>query len=85
MGRRKSASSEYPKVTRSICFVGEDGYKILNFYDEEGKKYEYGKSGLVIDLLKLYKEAIEVYGRESIILKLRMMIERDKNNIEREE
>lgn len=85
MGRRKSTSSEYPKVTRSICFVGEDGYKILSFYDEEGKKYEYGKSGLVIDLLKLYKEAIEVYGKECIMLKLRMILERDKNNMERED
>ena len=77
--RRKSPSAEFPKKSRSISFVGEDGYDILDFFDSEGGKFEYGKSGLVIELLKLYREAARVYGKDDAIFKMRMGIEKDKN------
>lgn len=79
--RRKSPSIDFPKKSRSISFVGEDGYEILDFFDEFGGKFEYGKSGLVIELLKLYREALSIYGKHAI-LEMRMAIERDKKGVE---
>lgn len=76
--RRKSPSSDFPKKSRSISFVGEEGYDILKFFDEEGSKFEYGKSGLVIELLKLYREALNIYPRGEAIFRIRMSMELDK-------
>lgn len=78
MSRRKSSTLEFPKKARSICFVGKEGYDILDFFDKYGEQYDYGKSGLVIELLKIYREAVEVYGARNALFKLKMNIERDK-------
>ena len=76
--RRKSPSVECPKKSRSVSFVGKEGYDILNFFDIEGSKFEYGKSGLVIELLKLYREALKVYGRDDALFRMRVSIDKDK-------
>jgi len=76
--RRKGSSSDYPKKARTISFVGAEGYEIMDFFDAEGGSFEYGKSGLAIELLKLYKEAIKVYGKEDALFKMRLNIEKDK-------
>lgn len=76
--KRRSSSNEYPKKARTISFVGAEGYDIMEFFDVEGEKFEYGKSGLAIELLKLYREAIKVYGKEDALFKIRFNIEKDK-------
>lgn len=76
--KRKGSSADYPKKAKTISFVGVEGYDIMDFFDDEGKRFEYGKSGLVIELLKLYRESIKVYGREDALFKMRLNIERDK-------
>lgn len=76
--KRKSSSNEFPKKARTISFVGEEGYDIMDFFDKEGGSFEYGKSGLAIELLKIYREAIKVYGREDAMFKIRFNIEKDK-------
>lgn len=76
--KRKSPSNAYPKKSRTVCFVGAEGYDIMDFFDSEGESFEYGKSGLAIELFKIYREAIKVYGRQDALFKLRMNIEKDK-------
>lgn len=76
--KRKSPSNAYPKKSRTVCFVGAEGYDILDFFDSEGSEFEYGKSGLAIELFKIYREAINVYGRKDALFKLRLNIEKDK-------
>ena len=76
--KRKGSSNAYPKKARTISFVGAEGYDIMDFFDSEGSAFEYGKSGLAIELLKIYREAIKVYGRQDALFKLRMNIEKDK-------
>lgn len=76
--RRKSSSNNYPKVARTISFCGADGYNILDFYDKVGSGFEYGKSGLVIELLKLYKQAVEIYGEEDALFKMRLDLEQNR-------
>lgn len=76
--KRRSPSKEYPKKSRTVCFVGAEGHKMLDFFDSEGSAFEYGKSGLAIELLKIYKEAIKAYGRQDALFRLRMYIEKDK-------
>ena len=76
--KRKSYSNSYPKKARTISFVGVEGYDIMDFFDTEGGNFEYGKSGLAIELFKIYREAIEVYGRENALFKIRYNIEKDR-------
>lgn len=76
--KRKGSSSSYPKKARTISFVGAEGYEIMDFFDLEGGNFEYGKSGLAIELFKLYREAIKVYGRENALFKMRLNIEKDR-------
>lgn len=76
--RRKSSSNSYPKIARTISFCGVEGYNILDFYDTTGAKFEYGKSGLVIELLKLYKQAVEMYGEENALFKMRLNLENSR-------
>lgn len=79
MGKRKrDGLNLFPRKSRAISFVGKDGYDIMDFFDREGEKFEYGKSGLIIELLKIYKESIEVYGEENAIFKMRFNIEKDR-------
>lgn len=77
--KRKSPSSDYPKKSRAFSFTGKEAYQMLDFLDEAGEQYEYGKSGLIIDLLKLYKEAKGKLGDEDTMFKLRMLMELNKN------
>lgn len=79
--RRKSPSNDFPKKSRSISFVGKDGYEILDFFDSVGEEFEYGKSGLIIELLKIYREAISVYGKNEAMFKLKMKVELDKEKM----
>lgn len=76
--KRKSSNDNFPRVSRAVCFSGEEGYKLLEVYDEEGKKFKYGKSSLIMELLKLYKEALKVYGDKDTIFKMRTAIEKDR-------
>ena len=76
--KRKGSIDGYPKKARTISFVGVDGYDIMDFFDEEGGKFEYGKSGLAIELFKIYRDAIEVYGRDKALFKMRLNIEKDR-------
>lgn len=76
--KRKSSSNVYPKKARTISFVGAEGYDIMDFFDTEGESFEYGKSGLAIELFKIYREAIRVYGREEALFQMRFNIEKDK-------
>ena len=79
--KRKSSSSAYPKKARQISFVGVEGYEIMDFFDEEGERFIYGKSGLAIELFKIYREAINTYGREEALLKIMLNIEKDKKKL----
>lgn len=79
--KRKSSSNAYPKKARTISFVGAEGYEVMDFFDEEGERFVYGKSGLAIELIKIYKEAVNTYGREDALFKLRFNIEKDKKKI----
>lgn len=79
--KRKSSSNAFPKKARTISFVGAEGYEVMDFFDEEGGRFVYGKSGLAIELIKLYREAINTYGREDALFKMRLSIEKDKSKI----
>lgn len=74
--RRKSPSAQYPKKSRSVSFVGKEGYEILEFFDDKGSEFEYGKSGLIIELLKIYEEALDAYGKDAIF-RMRANIRKD--------
>lgn len=76
---RKTIDEKFPRTSRAVCFSGEEGYELLRVYDEEGKKFKYGKSSLIMELLKLYKEALKIYGEEDTIFKIRLAIEKDKD------
>lgn len=80
--KRKSSTATCPKIARTISFCGVEGYKILDFYDEVGSKFEYGKSGLVVELLKLYKQAVEIYGEKDALFKMRLNLLDLKNFVE---
>lgn len=79
--KRRTSSIVYPKKARTISFVGMEGHEVLGFFDAEGEIFDYGKSGLVIELVKLYREAIYTYGREDALAKMRFHIEKDKKKI----
>lgn len=73
--KRRNSSNSCPKIARTISFCGVEGYDILNFYDEVGSKFEYGKSGLVVELLKIYRQAVETYGEKDALFNLRLSLE----------
>ena len=77
MANRRLGTSAFPKLTRTFSFTGEEAYTMVDFLDKEGSRNKYGKSGLVIELLKLYKEAKKAYG-EDALFKMRMNIELEK-------
>lgn len=78
MSRRKSSSVEYPKKSRCVSFVGKEGHEAVELFDKFGERYPYGKSGLVIDLIKIYQDAVELYGDSDAMFRLRMNIELEK-------
>lgn len=80
--KRKSSTATCPKIARTISFCGVEGYEILEFYDKVGSKFEYGKSGLVVELLKLYKQAVEIYGEKDALFKMRLNLLDLKNFVE---
>ena len=83
--RRRNPNKSKPKKTISLSLSGDEGYEALEVLN--GTNHIFGKSGLVIDLTRYFKELKEFYGLnhmkdEEIItyLTLKLEMEKSKSN-----
>lgn len=76
MATRKKPDNEKPKVPVGLSFAGKDGYKALEVLNDN--QAQYGKSGLVIELLNVFSKAQECLGEDDTIFKLKMLLENTK-------